>query len=80
MEKAEFRVARKAPFDTTDALFAAMEAGDVQMTAASTQELFAWVQAKTGATDPLPNTTTAQSEVIVKGLPRDVEGRRAVDG
>ena len=73
LEKAEFRVARKAPFDTSDALFAAMEAGDVQLTAASTQELFAWVQAKTGATDPLPNTTTAQSEIIVKGLPQTMK-------
>ena len=73
LEKAEFRVARKTPLDTPDALFAAMEAGDVQLTAASTQELFTWVQAKTGATDPLPNTTTAQSEVIVKGLPQTLK-------
>jgi osmoprotectant transport system substrate-binding protein len=69
LEKADFRVARKQPYDTPDALFAAMEAGDVQVAAASTQALFSWVQAKTGATDPLPNTTTGQAEVIVKGLP-----------
>ena len=52
LEKAEFRVARKKAYDTPDALYAAMEAGDVQLTGSTTQALFTWVQAQSGKTDP----------------------------
>ena len=73
LEKAEFRVARKNPFDTPEALYAAMEAGDVQVAGATTQGLFSWVQAQNGSTEALPNTTTAQAEIIVKGLPANLK-------
>jgi osmoprotectant transport system substrate-binding protein len=69
LEKAEFRVARKKPFDTTEALYAAMAAGDVQLAGASTQGLFAWVEKQAGLTDALPATTTEQAAIIVKNLP-----------
>jgi len=69
LEKAQFRVARKKEYDTTDALFAAVKAGDVQMTGTTTQELYAWVQKQAGATDPLPTSTALQTVAIAKGLP-----------
>lgn len=69
LEKAEFRVARKKPFDTPEALYAAMESGDVQLTGATEQALYSWVQSKSGSSDPLPATTALQSEAISKGLP-----------
>ncbi len=73
LEKAEFRIARKKPFDTPEELYAAMEAGEVQLAGATTQGLFSLVQARNGSTDALPTTTTAQSEAIVKGLPTNMK-------
>ena len=68
LEKAQFRVARKKAFDTPDALFAAVEGNEVQLSGMTTQVLFALVQAQTSSTDPLPNTTSDQAAAIVKGL------------
>jgi osmoprotectant transport system substrate-binding protein len=69
LEKAEFRVARKKAFDTPAALYTAMQAGDVQLTGATTQGLFTWVQSQSGTTDPLPPTTALQVDAIAKALP-----------
>jgi osmoprotectant transport system substrate-binding protein len=69
LEKAQFRVARKKVYDTTDALFAAVKAGDVQVTGTTTQELYAWVQKQAGLTDPLPASTALQTVAIAKSLP-----------
>ncbi len=69
LEKAEFRVARKKAYDTPEALYADMEAGVVQVTGATTQAVYTWMQSKSGSTDPLPQTTTLQADAITKGLP-----------
>ena len=69
LEKAEFRVARKKASDTTAALYAAMQSGAVQLTGATTQALYSWVQSQSGSTDALPATTALQTEAISKGLP-----------
>ncbi|HEY7626269.1 MAG TPA: glycine betaine ABC transporter substrate-binding protein [Ilumatobacteraceae bacterium] len=69
LEKASFRVARKKASETSDALFAAVESGTVQITGATAQELFAWTQSKAAASDALPNTTALQTEAIAKNLP-----------
>lgn len=69
LEKAEFRVARKKAYDTPEALYADMESGVVQVTGATTQALYTWMQAQSGATDPLPPTTTLQADALTKGLP-----------
>ena len=69
LEKAQFRVARKKEYDTADALFAAVKAGDVQVTGTTTQELYAWVQKQAGSTDPLPASTALQTAAIAKALP-----------
>lgn len=73
LEKASFRVARKKASDTSDALFAAVESGSVQLTGTTSQELFAWTQTKAGAGDELPNTTALQTEAITKNLPATVK-------
>jgi osmoprotectant transport system substrate-binding protein len=69
LEKAEFRIARKKAFDTPEALYAAMESGEVQLTGVTSQALYAWVQSQSGSTDALPATTAMQTEAIAKGLP-----------
>jgi len=69
LEKAEFRVARKKAYDTPEALYAAMEAGTVQVTGVTTQALYSWMEAQSGKTDPLPQTTTLQADALTKGLP-----------
>ena len=69
LEKAKFRVARKKAFDTPEALYAAMQSGDVQLTGATTQAFYSWVQSQSGATDALPATTALQIDGISKGLP-----------
>ena len=69
LEKASFRVARKNAYDTPEALYAAMQAGDVQLTGATTQELFAWAEKQAGSTDALPATTALQTVAIAKALP-----------
>ena len=69
LEKASFRVARKKVYDTPDALFAAVKAGDVQVTGATAQELYAWVQKQAGSSDPLPASTALQTAAIAKALP-----------
>lgn len=69
LEKAQFRVARKNASDTPEALYAAMQSGAVQLTGATTQALYSWVQSQSGSTDALPSTTALQAEAISKGLP-----------
>ena len=69
LEKAEFRVARKKPFDTPEALYAAVQSGAVQLTGATMQALYSWVQSQSGSTDALPTTTALQIDAISKGLP-----------
>lgn len=69
LEKADFRVARKNEYPTEDALYAALEAGDVQMIAVTTQDLYKWAEKKAGKTDPLPATTAEQTAAISKILP-----------
>ena len=69
LEKAGFRIARKKEFDTPEALYAAMQSGDVQLTGATTQALYAWVQKQAGLTSALPATTALQTEAIAKALP-----------
>ncbi len=69
LEKAEFRVARKKAFDTPEALYEAMESGEVQLAGATSQALLSLLLAQSGSTDAVPNTTTAQAEAIVKALP-----------
>ena len=69
LEKAEFRVARKKAYDTPEALYAAMQAGDVQLTGATMQGLFTWLQSQSGKTDALPPTTALQADAIAKALP-----------
>lgn len=73
LEKGEFRVARRDPYTSNDDLFAAVAAGQVQLTAASMQDLFAWVEKQAGATDPLPSTTTEQATIITKHLPQGMK-------
>jgi osmoprotectant transport system substrate-binding protein len=69
LEKAEFRIARKKAFATPEALYAAVQAGDVQLTGATTQALYAWSQKQSGKTDPLPPSTALQVDAISKALP-----------
>jgi osmoprotectant transport system substrate-binding protein len=69
LEKAEFRVARKKAYDTPEALYAAMQSGEVQLTGVTTQALYSWVQSQAASTDPLPAATTLQTDAITKGLP-----------
>jgi osmoprotectant transport system substrate-binding protein len=69
LEKAGFRVARKNAFDAKDALLAAVDSGSVQLTAVTTQQLFSWLQTKSGSTDTLPAPTATQTEAITKALP-----------
>ncbi len=73
LEKAEFRVARKKAFDTPEALYAAIEAGDVQLAGATSQALLSWLLVQSGATDVVPNTTTLQADAIVKAMPVTLE-------
>ncbi|MGZ4672436.1 MAG: glycine betaine ABC transporter substrate-binding protein [Ilumatobacteraceae bacterium] len=73
LEKAEFRVARKKAYDTPEALYAAMQAGDVQLTGATTQQLFAWAEKQKGSTDALPATTALQTVAIAKALPASLK-------
>jgi osmoprotectant transport system substrate-binding protein len=68
LEKAEFRVARKKAFETSDELFAAMTSGEVQLTGMTTQDLLALVSTE-ATTDDVPNTTALQAEAINKVLP-----------
>ena len=69
LEKAQFRVARKKAFDTPEALYADMQSGGVQLTGATTQALYSWLQSQSGSTDALPTTTALQTAAISKGLP-----------
>lgn len=69
LEKAAFRVARRNEYPTEDALYAALEAGDVQMIVVTTQDLYKWAEKKAGKTDPLPATTAEQTAAITKILP-----------
>lgn len=69
LEKAEFRVARKKAYASSDELLAAVQSGDVQLTGVAMQELYKFALAQAGATDPLPKTTTEQATIIVKDLP-----------
>jgi osmoprotectant transport system substrate-binding protein len=69
LEKSAFRVARKKEYPTEDALYAALEAGDVQMIVVTTQDLYKWAEKKAGKTDPLPASTAEQTAAITKILP-----------
>jgi osmoprotectant transport system substrate-binding protein len=73
LEKAEFRVARKKPFATSAELLTAMAAGEVQLTGVTSQGLFNLVQDPAAGAVPMPNTTTAQAEAIVKLLPANLK-------
>ena len=64
LEKAEFRVARKKAYDTPEALYEGVVAGDVQLTGTTSQALLAAL-----AIDPVPNPTTQQVEAITAALP-----------
>jgi osmoprotectant transport system substrate-binding protein len=68
LEKAEFRVARKKAYDTPEALYAAVNTGDVQLTATTSLALLRLLT-PTGATDALPSATTVQVAAITKQLP-----------
>jgi osmoprotectant transport system substrate-binding protein len=73
LEKAGFRVARKQAFDSQAALLAAVESGSVQLAAATTHELYTYVQSKAGTTDTLPAPTASQTETITKALPASLK-------
>ena len=63
LEKAEFRVARKQPFATSEELFAAVRAGDVQVAATTTLGLLAAPRM-----DPRPaaSAATCSDRAIIK--------------
>lgn len=69
LEKSSFRVARKNEYPSEDALYAALEAGDVQMIVVTTQDLYKWAEKNAGKTDPLPAATAEQIAAITKILP-----------
>ncbi|MEP7113163.1 MAG: glycine betaine ABC transporter substrate-binding protein [Ilumatobacteraceae bacterium] len=73
LEKAEFRVARKKPFATSEELLSALAAGEVQLSGLTSQALFNMVQAPGGTPVPVPNTTADQATAIAKGLPANVK-------
>ncbi len=72
LEKAEFRVARRKAFETSEDLFADMAAGEVQLTGMTTQDLLALVSAESTTPEEVPNTTTLQAEAIAKALPANL--------
>lgn len=73
LEKAEFRVARKQPFATSDALFAAMKSGDVQLSATTTLGLLSLLSADGSITSPPPTATLLQTDAITKALPANLK-------
>jgi osmoprotectant transport system substrate-binding protein len=77
LEKAGFRVARKKAFDSQDDLLAAVDAGTVQLTALTAQDLYTWLQSKTNTTDTLPAPTAMQTDAIGKVLPTTMKAGAA---
>jgi osmoprotectant transport system substrate-binding protein len=74
LEKAEFRVARKKPYATSDELFAAMKSGDVQLAATTTLGLLALLSADgSTTTSPPPTATLLQTDAITKALPANLK-------
>lgn len=73
LEKAEFRVARKKPFATSEELLTALASGEVQLSGLTSQALFNMVQAPGGAAVEVPKTTVDQAAAIAKGLPANVK-------
>jgi osmoprotectant transport system substrate-binding protein len=71
LENAEFRVARRTPFDTSGELLTAMSSGNVQLTGVSSRSLLALLN--NGAAPAAANTTAAQTEEISKALPANVK-------
>ena len=69
LEKAQFRVARKKAFDTPEALYAAMVAGDVQLAGMTSKALLTSQMTQSGSTDALPSATASQLAAISKALP-----------
>jgi osmoprotectant transport system substrate-binding protein len=73
LEKAEFRVARKKPFATSDELYAAMSSGEVQLTGMTTQGLLALLSANDTSAAAVPNATVLQTAAITKALPANLK-------
>jgi osmoprotectant transport system substrate-binding protein len=73
LEKAEFRVARKKPFETSEELFTALSAGEVQVSGMTTQSVFNLLQGSSTTPEALPNTTAAQTTAIAKVLPGNIK-------
>ena len=71
LENAEFRVARRTPFDTPEELLAAMSSGNVQLTGVTSQSLLALLN--DGAAPAEANATAAQTDAISKALPANVK-------
>lgn len=71
LENAEFRVARRTPFDTPEDLLAAMSSGNVQLTGVTSQSLLALLN--DGAAPAEANATAAQTDAISKALPANVK-------
>jgi osmoprotectant transport system substrate-binding protein len=69
LEKAEFRVARKKPFDSADSLLAAIASGDVQMSGVTSQTLLTWLRTQSSSSDTVPNATASQEQAITASLP-----------
>jgi glycine betaine/choline ABC-type transport system substrate-binding protein len=73
LEKAEFRVARKKPFETSEGLFTALASGEVQVSGMTTQSVFNLLQGSSTTPEALPNTTAAQTTAIAKVLPENLK-------
>ncbi|MEP7203252.1 MAG: glycine betaine ABC transporter substrate-binding protein [Ilumatobacteraceae bacterium] len=71
LEKAEFRVARRRPFDSEGAVLSAMSAGQVQLTAVSSRSLLALLTNGSIPTDAI--ATSAQALAIAKTLPASIK-------
>jgi osmoprotectant transport system substrate-binding protein len=73
LEKAEFRVARKKPFETDAEIYAAMMSGDVQLTGMTTLDVFSLLPPDSSTTAVPPETTVLQTDAITKGLPASMK-------
>jgi osmoprotectant transport system substrate-binding protein len=73
LEKAEFRVARKKPFATSEELMTALASGEVQLAGLTSQALFKMVQTPGATAVPVPKTTADQGTAIAKALPANVK-------
>jgi osmoprotectant transport system substrate-binding protein len=74
LEKAEFRVARKKPYATSEEVYAAVKSGDVQLTATTTLGLLALLSSDgSTTTSPPPTATLLQTDAITKALPANLK-------